>query len=118
MKKILILDDDKACSLILQTYLNYKEDWSVDMAQNAKDAFSALEEAEYDVVISDLYMPDISGLEFLSRVSNKYPPIIRVLFSANISKLGEKPSYINFICEKGKFSIKELADKISLLLEP
>ena len=115
-KKVLILDDDKACGLIFQTYLNYREDWDVKTAVNAQEAFKELEEAEYDVVISDLYMPDTTGLEFLGKVSDKYPSTIRVLFSANTSKIKSRPSYIHFVCEKGKFSIKDLADKISLKL--
>ena len=116
-KKVLIVDDERASSLIFQTYLNYKENWNIAISSSATEAYKELENGEYDIVISDLFMQDINGLEFLSRVSTKYPATIRVLYSADLSKLGECPSYIHFVCEKGKFSIKKLAEKISTLLD-
>ncbi|NQZ59081.1 MAG: response regulator [Lentisphaeraceae bacterium] len=116
-KKVLIVDDERASSLIFQTYLNYKENWNVEVSSNAIEAYKELEGCEYDIVISDLFMPGVNGLEFLSRVSSKYPTTIRVLYSADLSNLGERPSYIHFLCEKGKFSVKELADKICALAD-
>lgn len=112
---LLVLDDDKCCGGIFKAYLDFQEDWEVSVAESSKEAFELLEKKSYDVVVSDLKMPEMNGMVFLSKVSAKYPDSVRILFSA--SKLSvELPSYIHFQYEKGKFSMKELVDKVSAKL--
>ena len=112
---LLVVDDDRCCSGIFKAYLDFQENWEVSIADTPKKAFELLENKSYNVIVSDLKMPEMNGMVFLSKVSQKYPDSVRILFSA--SKLSvELPSYIHFQYEKGKFSMKDLVDKVSAKL--
>jgi two-component system alkaline phosphatase synthesis response regulator PhoP len=72
--KVLIVDDDKKLVRLIEKYLN-KEGFQT---RTANDGSSGLSEVMYfnpDVIILDIMMPDIDGIEFLSRIrpeSNTY----------------------------------------------
>ncbi|MBN2417298.1 sigma-54-dependent Fis family transcriptional regulator [bacterium] len=62
--KILIVDDDKNISAILVNILDY-EGYECEFASNGKSALAKLKKNPYDLVLLDLALPDISGLEVL-----------------------------------------------------
>ncbi|MCH2204500.1 MAG: response regulator [Lentisphaerales bacterium] len=110
--KILVVDDDYCSSGIFKAYLDFKEDWEIVTAESPKKALGLLRESKFDVVVSELKIPEMNGMVFLSEVSSKHPEIIRILYSA--CKLSmEVPSYIHFQYEKGNFSMKELVDRVA-----
>jgi sigma-B regulation protein RsbU (phosphoserine phosphatase) len=55
----------------------------IETAQHAKEAFGKLTINDYDLIISDLKMPELDGIEFLSIVSELYPNTSRILLSGN-----------------------------------
>lgn len=67
LKKILLIDDDP---LIRKAYTQDLEEkgYFVSSAGDAKSAFALLKENFYDLVLTDLRMPDITGLEVLEKV--------------------------------------------------
>ena len=79
---ILFVDDEKPILRALKRltrHLNAK----CLFVNNAKDAFKIIESENIDVVISDMTMPDIDGLTFLSKVANQNPEIIRIMLTGN-----------------------------------
>lgn len=81
-KKILVVDDEEevreSISLILNKKLNGGAEYSVITCRNAHDALVTIQENDIDVVISDIKMPEISGLEMLDRIRgfNKQMPVL------------------------------------------
>jgi NADH-quinone oxidoreductase subunit E/NADP-reducing hydrogenase subunit HndA len=71
---ILVVDDEaivlKSCERILSS-----EGFTVDTATNAKNALSLLEKNFYDLVITDIRMPEMDGIEFMKEVRKKNPDI-------------------------------------------
>ncbi len=71
---ILVVDDEaivlKSCERILSS-----EGFTVDTATNAKNALSLLEKNFYDLVITDIRMPEMDGIEFMKEVRRKNPDI-------------------------------------------
>lgn len=67
MVKILIIDDDKVLLLQMGKILK-KYNYSVDLVNNALSGFKSLESKTYDLIITDLGMPMISGFEFLQKI--------------------------------------------------
>lgn len=67
MKKILILDDEE---LIIRTLakLLEKSGYDVLVVKNGEDAVAMVEEEEMDLIISDIRMPGLNGLEAMKRV--------------------------------------------------
>ena len=76
MPLILVVDDDEAIRDTLFELLS--EEYPCQTAETAEKAFARLESDSYDVVLTDISMPGLSGLELLGHVRQKYPntPVI------------------------------------------
>uniref|UniRef100_A0A7V6A589 Response regulator n=1 Tax=Desulfobacca acetoxidans TaxID=60893 RepID=A0A7V6A589_9BACT len=67
MKRILVVDDDDAIRLLIEMELQ-DEGYEVLSASNAKDALKLVETEPLDLVILDIRMPGMDGLEALPRI--------------------------------------------------
>ncbi|MEK6678309.1 MAG: response regulator [Nitrospirota bacterium] len=77
---ILVLDDEPIILELCVEFLT-TEGYKVDTAGNGKEALSLLQEKDYDVVISDMKMPSLSGAEFYKIVNERYPKVAkRIIF--------------------------------------
>src|SRR5690625_3699798 len=74
---ILIVEDEQKLSRVLQLELNY-EKYETEIARDGRIALELLEEKEWDLVLLDIMLPELSGLEVLRRVRriDKTTPII------------------------------------------
>jgi two-component system, NtrC family, response regulator AtoC len=82
MKKILIVDDELNMRLVLSAMLK-KEGFEVSSASDGREALQILQSSGTAVVITDLKMPDIDGMELLSRISERYPEIPVIMITAH-----------------------------------
>lgn len=64
MSKILIIDDDEQFSLMLKSALVIKG-YEVDTASNGREAKVLYQSNVYDVIITDIIMPDVDGYEVI-----------------------------------------------------
>ena len=69
MFNILIVEDDKALNKSFCSFLN-QHGFNTVGCLNAEDAFVAMYETVFDIIISDIMMPDIDGFEFAKNVRN------------------------------------------------
>ena len=67
IEKILIVDDEELMCLFLREALSRKN-YDVECAKNGKEALSLIKKQTYDLVITDMKMPDISGIELLRKI--------------------------------------------------
>ena len=79
--RILILDDEKNYLLVLEALLS-DAGYAVTPINDPEMAVSYLEEAEVDVVITDMKMPKMSGLEVLQHVKRNSPSIPVLIMTA------------------------------------
>ncbi len=78
MKKILVVDDEKPITDIIKFNLT-KEGYEVAVAHDGEEALQQVEEVEPDLIILDLMLPKIDGLEVARQVRMKHDmPIIMV----------------------------------------
>ena len=79
MSNILIIDDEKAIRKTLSEILSY-EGYKIDEAGDGEEGLKKFKERSYDVVLCDIKMPKIDGIEFLdkSREANPDIPVIMI----------------------------------------
>lgn len=66
-KNILVVDDEQIIRESL-SYILKKENYNVDEAENGKAAYEKLLETNYDLVLTDLEMPEMKGIELLEKI--------------------------------------------------
>lgn len=69
-KKIVLAEDNSILSKLLQFKLE-KEGYELFIASNGKEALDLIESKNPDMILTDIMMPFISGLEVISHVRNK-----------------------------------------------
>jgi diguanylate cyclase (GGDEF)-like protein len=82
MDKILVVEDDRFFREMYVSLLQ-TEGYAVDAACCGAEAFDLLSRYSYGLVITDLVMPDISGMEILSRVRESDPGIDVIVVTGN-----------------------------------
>ena len=70
--RILIVDDDDGARKSLARLIA-KDGYRISAAKNGSSALSLLSEREFDLVLTDLVMEDVGGLEVLARAKEKHP---------------------------------------------
>lgn len=73
---IVIVDDDINMRKSLEMTLGKYDEFKITSFRNAKDALKRIDSIECDLIITDIKMPDIDGIEFLRRLGGKYDAII------------------------------------------
>lgn len=73
--KILIIDDESSIRRFLARFL-LQHEYKVDEAESALTALGKLAQQDYDIIVTDLSMPGMSGLEFLERTKDNETPKI------------------------------------------
>jgi CheY-like chemotaxis protein len=72
--KLLVADDDLKARKFLNRYLT-RVGHGVDSVASGEEALEMLEKGEYDLVITDLAMPGLSGVELAARAKKKHPDL-------------------------------------------
>ena len=80
LQKILVVDDDQGVRDMLSTFLN-GQGYTVAVAKNGEEALENLKEDSYALVISDLRMPGIDGLEVIQEYKNQHPDGIGIIIT-------------------------------------
>jgi len=66
-KKILIIDDEKLITVSLLRLLE-KEGYSAVVAQNGEEALGRVQKSDFDLIVSDVRMPDLDGIATISKI--------------------------------------------------
>lgn len=74
MPKILIVDDEKSIRKTFEAFLT-KEGFEATSAENVNLAIKTMDENELDLIITDIIMPRVTGIELLKIMKNKNPDI-------------------------------------------
>ncbi len=78
---ILIVDDELTMRGLLERILA-REGYQMYTARNGVAALEHLSERKFDIVISDLKMPEMGGLELLKRIKKEYPGVGVIIMTA------------------------------------
>src|SRR3990170_1183536 len=82
MSHILIVDDEKAIRKTLTEILSF-EGYEIDEAPDGEEALKCFKEKTYDVVLCDIKMPKLDGLEFLQKATEHNPDVPVIMISGH-----------------------------------
>jgi len=83
LKKVLIVDDEETLTWSMAKSLAKDRDkYEVIIANNGKEALNQLKKQDIDLLISDIRMPDINGLDLLVRVKREFPQTKVIIMTA------------------------------------
>lgn len=84
MQKILIVEDEKAISGVLQSILSDEvKDYEIMVAEDGLEGYKLIEKEDFDLVISDIKMPKLSGTELLKQALMLKPEMTFVMISGH-----------------------------------
>ncbi len=131
MKSVLVIDDDPLIRKTLSSYLS-KKGFEALVAEDGEEGLQKYEERIPDLVILDIRLPDVDGLEVLGRIREKNPnasiiimtayddmkTTIEAIKSGAFEYLVKPLDYVELDLTIDKaFQIRSLEDKVSYLLE-
>ncbi len=82
MPKILVIDDERSIRNTLKDILEY-EKYEVDLAEDGIDGLEMADQKKYDVILCDIKMPRLDGMEVLERLLTKDPDNTVVMISGH-----------------------------------
>jgi HD-like signal output (HDOD) protein len=87
MKRILFVDDETKLLDGLQRMLRpQRKQWEMAFANTGEEALAILSTAPFDVIITDMRMPEMDGAALLERVKQRFPNVIRIVLSGCCEK--------------------------------
>ncbi|HKJ41022.1 MAG TPA: sigma-54 dependent transcriptional regulator [Sunxiuqinia sp.] len=125
MSKILVIDDERSIRNTLKDILEY-EKYQVDLAEDGQQGIDLIRKNEYDIILCDIKMPGMDGIEALEKIQILTPdsPVVMISGHGNIDtavesiKKGaydfiEKPLDLNRLL----ITIRNAMDKSNLITE-
>ena len=85
MSKILVIDDERSIRNTLKDILEY-EKYEVDLAEDGNKGIEKVKNAEYDIILCDIKMPGLDGIEVLEHLNKIAPdtPVVMISGHGNI----------------------------------
>ncbi|WP_305751659.1 response regulator transcription factor [Mammaliicoccus sciuri] len=118
MEKILVVEDDEKIARVIQLELEYAN-YKIDIAHTGKSALERLENETFDLILLDVMIPELNGLEVLRRVREQNQDVKIIMLTARdavMDKVSGLDSGANDYMTK-PFEIEELLARIRVHLK-
>lgn len=88
-KKVLFVDDSVEFLDVTQQIMSTiaGPQWEVHSAQNVGQAMNLIDEKQIDLVVLDVHMPVVDGMQFLSLLSRKHPNVLKAVLTGDTSEV-------------------------------
>lgn len=103
--------------------MNFAREYDVKIALSAKEGFSIIKENNINVIISDLRMPVMNGIEFIKKIKQEYPDKICIILSAFLEpelmlNTGDKDLVFSYIPKPWKKAdVKKVIDEAMSIVQ-
>jgi len=88
MARVLVVDDDHTLAEVTRRTLE-RAGHAVELAENGRNAIESYQNRTFDIVLTDLYMPVMDGMEMLLRIRSEFPDARFVVMSGG----GHRPKH-------------------------
>jgi putative nucleotidyltransferase with HDIG domain len=86
-RRILFVDDEPMVLKGLQrTLRKMRGEWEMTFASSSREALDILDSGLFDVIVSDLRMPEMDGTQLLAEVKSKHPQVVRIILSGQVEQ--------------------------------
>ncbi|HID97334.1 MAG TPA: response regulator [Thermodesulfobacteriaceae bacterium] len=110
-KKILVVDDEESIHLLYREELE-EEGYTVISAMNGEDALNAFNSEQPDLIILDINMPGMDGIEVLRQMKESKPDVPVILSSAYPEYKQDLASWASDDYIVKSFNLDELKDSV------
>ena len=87
MRRILFVDDDpKEIKRLRKMLRSIRHEWEIESAVSGKEALSFMAKSHFDVVVSNMHMQKMDGVELLDTVMEHHPETVRIIHSEHSDK--------------------------------
>jgi len=86
MTTVLVVDDSAVDRTLVRELLGSKARWTIDEAANGVEALSRMKHAVPDVVVTDMQMPEMDGLQLVTAMREQHPGVPVILVTAHGSE--------------------------------
>jgi response regulator RpfG family c-di-GMP phosphodiesterase len=117
-KKILVVDDYLPTRSLIVDALNQSSKYEINEAENGEEALHLFKKSNYDLVISDIMMPGMSGMDLLNKIRETNPAATVIMITGNpttdITVNAIKKGAVDFLTKP--FDIDDLLYKVDIHL--
>lgn len=111
-KKILVVDDEESIMKIMKIKL-VKLGYDPEFAKNGKEALEISEREEFPLILMDLRLPEIDGIELCMRIKKRSPETVIYAFSGFVTEVEfdqiEEMGFDGLLCKPFEFEVLERA---------
>jgi putative nucleotidyltransferase with HDIG domain len=87
LKRVLFVDDDKNLLMGLQRSLrSMRSEWEMAFVGSGDEALEAMDQLPFDMLVTDMRMPGMSGAELLEKVKERFPQTVRIILSGHADR--------------------------------
>lgn len=120
MTRILFVDDEPNILLGLSRMLrSMRHEWEMEFVGNGPEALARMEQAPFDVIVSDMRMPGMNGVQLLNEVRERHPATARVILSGQAEEkmivqiAGNTHQYLSKPCDEA--TLKDAIERSSAM---
>jgi CheY-like chemotaxis protein len=113
---VLLVDNDHA-SIALMTIALKKKGFNVGTASNGKEALEFLKQNKFDIVITDLQMPEMDGYQLIDTIKTSYREHKVMAISSNIENRTRLLQHGALEAMEKPFSLDDFIDELKILME-
>lgn len=120
MKKIAIIDDETSILDILERFLSRKKLFDINTFDNPLTAFESIKTNDYDLILCDIMMPQLNGIELIKKIKEIKPKqkIIMITAFSTEDKMIECDAIgVNDYLTKPFISMRDVENKVLDCLE-
>ena len=111
-KKILVVDGDESIRKLVKIKL-VKLGYDPELAKNGKEALKISEREEFPLILMDLRLPEIDGIELCMRIKKRSPKTVIYAFSGVVTEVEfnqiEEMGFDGLLCKPVTFEVLERA---------
>ncbi len=117
VKQVLVVDDEQAVRDFVERALNYAG-YAVTLAENGQLALEVLQDQSFDLMLTDIVMPELDGIALSLKAAKDYPNM-KILMMSGYANQRQRAHNLDVLAHEvisKPFSLEEITQKVTQTL--